>query len=510
MVSENPYPVTKLVQIPSKGDMFFVQVTKPKDVFAISGGNKTVRKSTGTKDKRLAEKLWRSIEQEIYREWDNLLKRDRFIELLEAHWKPQKAMGLRPAEFIETWDGGRVLACQLVCITPTESDMELANELFQFLTYHEALEFRSILTPPADPYPVAIQNEKLAAGRAYDDKLYGPEANTSQRRKTTPNRAARAFVNRTGCPTVLEALPGYLADRKWDNRSAKERHYAGSYIEKCTHIIGDKPLDQIIPKDAKAIMEALDEEGLANSTIKTYKRHLSEMLSWAVVELVNEHSSPKKPFLSQNPFHGIGARDYGTTKRSYEALTEDQLHRLFALPMPDEHRLLLSILVTTGMRLDEAALLQWSQFKTDRNGLRYFDLSDAKVKNAYSARTVALPDCLQLPPLGTGRIFSFKVEADGKSSKAASRALRPYFLQIRYDENDNRKVAHSLRHNLIGWMANLTDPVPPSEHMDWITGHGMEDSVKQSERTKTYGKDIDVRLKYDIVNRIKHPWLNFT
>ena len=176
--------------------------------------------------------------------------------------------------------------------------------------------------------------------------------------------------------------------------------------------------------------------------------------------------------------------------------------------MPEEHRLILSILVTTGMRLDEAALLDWTQYKIDRNGLRYFDQSlGAKVKNdRFSARTVAIPDCLKLPEKTEGRLFSFRIGADEKSSSHASRVLTQYTHAVRFDEKDDRKVVHSLRHNLAGFMINLK-PTPSSELMNWITGHDMDGRVTQSERTKTYGQDPDVSVKYEIVNRIEHPWL---
>ena len=54
---------------------------------------------------------------------------------------------------------------------------------------------------------------------------------------------------------------------------------------------------------------------------------------------------------------------------------------------------------------------------------------------------------------------------------------------------------------------NLTDPEPSSEHMNWITGHGMQGGITESERQRTYGQDPDVKVKYEIVNRIQHPWL---
>ena len=81
-----------------------------------------------------------------------------------------------------------------------------------------------------------------------------------------------------------------------------------------------------------------------------------------------------------------------------------------------------------------------------------------------------------------------------------------YFKKIRTDENDDRKVAHSLRHNLTGLLLNLT-PTPSSEVMNWITGHGAESNKNESERVKTYQQDVDLRVKYDIINQIKHPWL---
>ena len=94
----------------------------------------------------------------------------------------------------------------------------------------------------------------------------------------------------------------------------------------------------------------------------------------------------------------------------------------------------------------------------------------------------------------------------GFVSLDASRKLNKHVHQIRYDETDDRKVVHSQRHNLAGLMRSLR-PTPSSEVMDWITGHGMEGQIKASVRQRTYNEDVDVGLKYEVVNRIKHPWL---
>ncbi len=132
--------------------------------------------------------------------------------------------------------------------------------------------------------------------------------------------------------------------------------------------------------------------------------------------------------------------------------------------------------------------------------------TDAIVKTSYPKRLVALPDCLKMPVASEGRIFDFKIGLDNKSSKFASRRLNDcYFKKIRTDEND-RTVAHSLRHNLTGLLLKLT-PTPSSEVMNWITGHGAESNKNESERVRTYQQDVDLRVKYDIINQIKHPWL---
>lgn len=502
MVIPNKYPPTKLVQIKSKGDYWFVQVTKPDDVYAITGGNKTARLSTKTKDKRQAELLWRPTETQLDTSWDTLLQRDPFIELLSAHWPKKEA--LPPKEFIDTVEGGKVLACCRVCMGPEGWNMGLANQLFRYLKHFEAIEFREAITPRANPYPTNIQNEQASQLRQFIEENEGEELNVS-----TPSPTQ--FVNVSGCPTILEVLPLYLNSKKrWEGISKKEKKYAHKYIERCVEIIGDKPLDQVIKIDAINIMIALESEGKANSTIGTYKRHLSNLFSWAETHCINDRAQPIQHWLKGNPFFGVGTEGYGAKKRSYEALSEEQLHHLFSLDMPEDHRLLLSILITTGMRLDEVALLEWSQYKKDRNGLRYFDLSlGAIVKNdKFSARTVAIPDCLTLPPASQGRLFNFPVNADGKSSKWASKELNEtYFHVIRINKEDDRKVVHSLRHNLTGMMQNLTNPPAPDNHMDWITGHSMEGDKTASERKRTYASDVDVKVKYDIVNRIKHPWL---
>ena len=476
---------------------YYVVVTKPKQL--ANRPKEVERRSTGTSDAKLAGKLKHKITQDIYSEWDAALERDRFMDTIKQYWDDTK-IG-QSIEETRT-SGPALISGEKVVLIRTLMVRNLItigvlNSLFEHLNLEEARKVRIqadlLWEDSPNPYPANIEQRRINEGLA--DKIVTKDAPTA--------------LNETGCPTILDLLPNYMNDIRWQKITKKEKQYAPNYIKNCVNIIGDKPIDQILPKDAHSIGVTLDEAGLANSTIKTYKRHLSNLLTFAREKETNDQVIPATRWIETNPFYGVSMNAYGAEKRTWEALEDEQLFNLFRLDMPPSDRLLLSILITTGMRLDEAALLTWDQYKVDKEGLRYFDLSaGAIVKNdAFSARTVAIPDILKIPEAGDGRLFDFKLDADGKSSKDASRHLNErYIHKIRNGETDNRKVVHSLRHNLSGFMSNLS-PQPASEEMDWVTGHGMEGNIKQSERRRTYKQDISVRKKYEIVNRIKHPWL---
>lgn len=507
MALNRDYPPPSLTQIPSKGNIWYVIITKPN---ALRDGKKNiqVRRSTGTEDVKLARVKQSQIVEQIYQEWDRLLERDPFVELLEANGFVDPVHNLSAEDFSKAY--GKVEAAQRVwmkLVSYRGQHHPVVDEIFKYLNYHEALEFRAMITPEKDPYPELIQAQKNAELRSVISEIDGEPTYSDNKSVSKP----AVIINQTGCKTILSYLPEYMDARKWMNIRHKTKQETKSKIEKCAEIIGDLPLDQVFAHHGYAIASSLDAEGKSHSTIKAYVNALSLMISHAVPRLTNTQSNPVSPFIAANPLTGISLKEYGTAKRSWEPLTEPQLFQLFRQEMPEQHRLLLSILITTGMRLDEAALLTANQIKRDRNGIRYFDLSQgAVVKNdKFAARNVAIPDCLVLPNFQSGLLFDFPRNVDGKASSRASKELnQKYFHPIRTSPRDDRKVVHSLRHNLAGFLLNLDDPAPSSEHMNWITGHGMQGGLTESERQRTYGQDPDVKIKYDIVNRIKHPWLN--
>ncbi len=504
------YNKTSLIRISSTGGKFYVVGTRPVELY--KGKNKQDRLCTGTSDEREAHKKWDKLEAQIYSKWDKLLNRDPFIELLREHW-PNNLIELEgnddPANFISKYKGGKVLACEQIWLS-TDGNMTVVNELFKHLDYYEALELRDRITPKTNPYPINIQQQEMNDLREFITELDG-EAPASQPKQN--KEKSEPVLNKTGCPTILEMLPLYEQDTtRWKDVTIKEKRTSTSKLKNIAALLGDLPLDQIRSHHATIIARTLDEDGNAKSTISKWVRSLKLMLDWSKsTDTAIARNLTKQPYENWIDHNFITVKDvsnYGLKARSWEPFTEDQLYKLFALPMPDKDRLLLSILATTGMRLDEAALLTWSQVK-ETNGIRYFDLTEAKVKNSNSRRKVALPDILKLSKPNadpTTRLFSFRLDEDGKSSKHASQYLNAnYAHKVRYDEADDRKVIHSFRHSMIMFMVNL-DPTPSSEIMDWIVGHD-EDGGTKSMRRKNYAHDIALERKYEVVNRIHHPWL---
>lgn len=553
------YPKSTLKQIDSKGGYYFVICTIPKEL-RLSGKDKAIRRSTKTKEYREAVRLWDSIEKQIYKTFDKRSGQDSFLALAEKYWDDMdgkaplsKFMAMLKADDIILWqDHNRELNKYLDGLEESGQSLEKmpshfyskdagervhtdfakrypvsveskykieileelignelvnsqeVNEFFHYLTYDEALDVRYYLHTmrPDNPYPLQMQT------KTRQDELLKEHIKEKRKNRSTATSRVATIINTTGCPTLSEVLPNYMNDKKWDKIRIKEQKYVPNYIHKCIDIIGDLPLDQIKNFHANRIAETLDEQDYANATIKNYISKIGGLLSWAKSNVTNTLSDIEEPWIYNNPFYGMGFGKYGHAKRRFEALKEDQLHKLFSLADDEQDRLVLTLLITTGMRLDEVCLMKHEQIKQDKHGIRYIDLSMNPIKNdKYSLRNVAIPDIVSLPDGSEGRLFNYELNEDGKASAKASKVLNErYFHKIRYNKEDDRKVCHSLRHNVVGFMGSLT-PTPPSEHQDWITGHDMEGNETESERTRTYGQDPDVKIKYDILNRIQHPWL---
>ena len=502
------YNKPELRRVPGKKS-WYVVITKPVELQ--TRNNKQIRRSTGTTNEALAKKKMHSIASQVFSEWNDALQVDPLEQFLQSHWSQelQNSHGeLKP--LLQSSAAERVTVCLWVMSSKDEWQPSLAQEIYEYLTYEEASDWHHYLHRYDNPYPRGTKQhaaikEKEEALATFIEELDGKDLS----RLNYPVTASPAF-NMSDAPVLSKLREEWLRDEvPWRNKTDKYKAEMAKCSLAVIKLLEDLPIDQLRTTHGTTLARALDAEGKANSTIKKYKLSLDQLIDWTLGNKENQTTVPATPWLLSNPLKGFSLSDYGSKKRPFQALPADQLHRLFNQEMLTSDRLLLSILLTTGMRLDEAALLTWEQLKVDRNGIRFFDLSMcAIVKNdSFSARTVAIPDCLLLPTPSTGKLFDFATNSDGKSSADASKHLNArYFHPIRYDKNDNRKVVHSLRHTLAGLMRNLR-PTPSSEVMDWITGHGEQGSFSQSERVRTYNEDIDVAAKYEVVNKVRHPWL---
>jgi integrase len=228
----------------------------------------------------------------------------------------------------------------------------------------------------------------------------------------------------------------------------------------------------------------------ANATIINYVASISNVLSFAV----------RKGLVESNQAKGLDLRFYGRKAEKRKPFTEEQLKKLFELRLPDDIRMLWSILITTGMRLDEAALLSKSDIKVEK-GRRHFDLIEALVKNAGSARKVPVPNAINdmlddyIQGRAALRLFDFPMNADGKAQNAASKKSMRFIRKV---TSDPALVTHSLRHS---FKDMCRDAGIPEDLHDFITGHSGGDSASN------YGEGHSLASRYHALNSIKHDYL---
>jgi integrase len=294
-------------------------------------------------------------------------------------------------------------------------------------------------------------------------------------------------IKATDGETILGTLETYLERRNWTREKSKDT--ARRQIKRFTDMVGNLKLTELEKIHAYKYAQAMNDAGYAHKTIRSSVSAVASML---------DHFE-QWGFLKISPFVNLKLSNYGTASQSYLPLERQELHQLFKQDMDVQERLLLSILITTGMRLDEAALLTWERVK-EIDGIRFFSLiqsgsEEVIVKNSQSRRLVALPDCLILPERATGRLFDYKLDKDGKAENAASRAL---MKAVRRVTTDKLKAVHSLRGNLKDL---LRDAGIPKEINDFITGHSQGGDAGK------YGSGPSLETKYKAVNSVAHPWL---
>lgn len=439
------YHAPKLVRLPSRGNVWYVVVTKPVSLRK-RPNDKQARRSTKTTDFKEAQKRLHRIAGEIYAEFGNPLRDE-----------------------MEAMSSFVIGADMRGTVTEKEvSDPVVRRQWLQWMEDQATeVEMRPVDEDDGgeDAYVARMITQKIKP------RLASLRAETYQG-LTAPEGK-----------TVGDALAAYIDGRSWNRIKVKEQ--AKVYIGRFVELVGDIPLADLTKRHAYQFAEFLaHKEGYANKTVGTHLSCVTAMLKWC----------ERRGWMASQPFSGLDLRGYGAKSEKWKIFEKDMLMHLFALPLQDQERLLFSILITTGMRLDEAALLRWEDVK-QQDGITFFDLRESIVKTDGSQRMVPVPDSLSLPPTGKGRMFNYRLDKDGKAQNAASRAL---MREVRKVTQDKKIVAHSMRGTLKTF---LRDAGVSKEVNDFITGHSQGDVAGR------YGEGPALPFRLAAVNCVDHPWL---
>ena len=291
-----------------------------------------------------------------------------------------------------------------------------------------------------------------------------------------------------------DLIEPYLESRK--NEAVKEVTSRRLACERVIEHAGDLPLAEYQELHAYDVAQAMAADDYANRTIRKNLTYANGLFRFAR----KNRDEFGRQYLKNLPWTDLELKEYGTESEPYLPLSEDELMSLFALDMGQQERVLLSILITTGMRLDEAALMTWDRVDTHK-GVWCFSLvndqENVVVKNRGSMRYIPVPDVLK-PIIGNGgegRLFKYRIDQDGKAQAKASDAV---MALIRKVTSNKRKVAHSLRGNFKDLVRDLE---VTKEINDFITGHAQGDVAGK------YGAGPSMQKRLEVVNKIKHPWL---
>lgn len=530
-------------QVPYQEKIYWA-VTKPAGLWKKTNRDKKL--SSGTSDPRVAvERKWH-IAAKIYQWFDDefakldtpQVRYDRFMLEAEKLWAAA-AVGViakdkpkpKLTELLPTPEADDVIRLfNAVGVKVPESMLDLVNDEAKFwLMNHPSFE-ESTKTEQAllDQYGDNVSDVKDVIDQAKNiQELFNTDpALASGALSALMNRpsirgtlltdkdkelAAKLSGGRSAPNTSVSSVgKRYIKESKWNRNRTKSG--AKLAIERFARFVGTQTdIEDITIKDAYAFAKWMEDElDAANKSIKGACSYVRGMFTWATTQsYYPNYIHPAWTVLEK-----IG--DYGRESEEFIPFRDEQLLKLFALAKLDgkgklnrRDHLLLSMLVATGCRLDEAALLTWENIIMHKQGWHYIDLTKAIVKNRGSKRLLPIPDKLQaiLPTRGhqvtvdglhnspDDRLFDYSIDSDGKAARAASQALGRQIAKIK---SDKQQVTHSLRGNLKDL---LRDAGVSKELNHYITGHS------QGDVGSNYGIGHSIELRYEALNLPEHPYL---
>lgn len=480
-----------------RGDKYYIVMTVPKSMRAELGGATQRRLSAGTTDFETAKRKRHDLEAELRHTILADLEKARLVDPQGDYQRAVASLGLADTVYSIEYDATRDDILETTMVEPPTNEKLLADaektlkrQLARIQSYHsgdlertaggtaemlKTLKDFQLNVPAPDVVEAAVISAVAAARRANG---------------VAPARHTLSSI----VPLVEEDGRQLVQKGSLKRKTAKQRI---RHLKQFVEMIGDHALEDLEPIHAYAYAEALAEE-LANKTINA---RISDVR-------VALHLAVKKGLLKVNPFLNLSLKHYGTGTKNYDPLSDEQIKALVGQPkLPDRIRTIWLILACTGMRVDEVATLRCDQVK-HLDGIWYFDLRHAQVKNKSSMRRV--PICDALFPLvhqllkdrkGQERLFDYELNADGKTR--ASTQMNYWFKKAGVENLSEISNGHFVTHSLRGTFKDkLRDADVLTEINKSIHGHGlggMED---------IYGHGFSLRKLKDAVDKVPHPYLN--
>lgn len=487
---------------------YYVSVAAPEEIKHFYADGRS-RRSTGTNDQRIAHERASKIIEQILNDFDAKASQlDPFIELLRPYLI--KA-GMEPSEWYragrlsvklygEETSVYRFTGKTTLDVVGYAEDFSVEEvECWTKLDIADALSAKGFALPRA-AYELLTEDEKakIESGKPTASTLYkrmkadelGITEQILENYDNVPEKLITVDDGASSVTRFSHLIPLYLESRKDDGKELGQRKLA---CEKVIAVCGDLPIGDYERLHAYDIAKAMADD-YGNATIKRYITYANGLFRWAV----QNRDALGRAYLNDLPWRDLELDGYGKAKQKYKPLEIDELFALFQLDMEPQERLLLAILITTGMRLDEAALLTWERIITRHDVLCFGLVGDARVKNEGSMRYVPVPTVIK-PLLGNGgegRLFTYTIDKHGKAQAKASGAM---MTLIRKVTQDPLKVAHSLRGNFKDF---LRENGVGKEVNDFITGHGQGDVAGE------YGEGPSMKKRLEVIDAVKHPWLS--
>lgn len=571
------YEQSTLYQDKSKGNNWYVYVTVPLELRPLLKNQKQLKKSTKTTDSRIAKDRQREIEALIYLKLDEANSgnhplvevADKLQELIFKRIKYPSSDWFDPAIRMNSYNGLRDDAKRILGLgtgkgqkdtyTDSAGDLITEDEFFNridlgiFITepdgknqYRKLENFQKRTSEwiSADksqdleisqgvvvkqPYRIHIydKDDKLIATHTTEEKdesTYIGETQYSQRIAPTVSQlifefetefakvSSEKFAPKKRSITFREAMDNYFNSSSFEKVSRiKTQTDYKSRAEKFLKWAGNITLEDIDIKLGSDFVEALCKRdsklckgGASDAIVKKFMTPLKNVFQFAL----------EQGHIKSKPWQDLKIAGKGREPEQRLTFSDFHMKELFKLEMPDEDRLALSIMASTGCRLDECALLEWDDIKEqEQEGelVQFVDLNriNAILKNKSAQRHLPIiPQVWAMfPKRGTilnkaepERIFTYKKDKDGKAQNKASRRNMKHVRKI---TEDKRYTIHSLRHKFISLCRGSG---MDTELRNYIVGQ----DIGKKNIGANYGEEHHIKLKLDNMAKIDWSFLTPT